>query len=256
MLRKLGGWMLMGWLVGCGGPGGELPGPSDAGPGDTPPTGTQQLTVSFDDGTFGPLVRSYGPNDNPQQADPRFTVEVSNGQARYLAPAAGVGPRLTGFLDLPADRVPITTPLTHEWTFPQVSELMALGGAQGTGVAIAGCYIRGELGHWVGGSFGDYWFGFVRSGGSRVSAIRQGNTNLVTEPFTATQSVSYRIEKNGRTLRLFARYDAGAWHAVGEPVTLTLNAGGSEAVAMTHVRILDTSGTAVSVTADDFQWKW
>lgn len=212
------------------------------------------LTVNFNNGSPSPLVQSYGPNDNPAQANAAYTVTYANGRAVYVAPAAAVGPRLTGFLDLPAAMTPVTGDLTIEWTFPVVSELLSLGGGSPAAMAIAGCYIRGAIGAWTGGQFGDYWFGFVVSNGVRVSAIRQGNDNLVTEPFTATSTVSYRVLKtNGTRLTLQARYDNGAWHDVGA-TTLTVTAGNSDAVAVTHVRILDTSGAAISVSADDFSW--
>lgn len=220
----------------------------------TGPLGAGTLTVNFNQGSPTPLVQTYGPNDNPAQANAAYTVNYANGRAIYVAPAAAAGPRLTGFLDLPAAMTPVTGDLTHEWTFPVVSELLALGGGSPTATAIAGCYIRGAIGAWAGGQFGDYWFGFVVSNGVRVSAIRQGNDNLVTEPFTATNTVSYRVLKtNGTRLTLQARYDGGAWHDVGT-TTITVNPGNTDAVAVTHVRVLDTSGAAISVSADDFIW--
>lgn len=217
---------------------------------------TTSLTVDFDDGTFGPLLRSYGPTDDPARADPAYTVEVRGGRAHYVAPAAAPGPRLTGFLDLPPTMVPIDAPLVVEFTLPVVGELSALGGGNAGATAIAGCYIRGGLEQWVGGTFGDYWFGFVWSGGARISALRQGPSNLVSEPFTAVTSVSYRLEKRGLELRLFASYDGAPFHAIGAPVTIALRAGGSAAVAVTHVRVLDTSGAAIDVTVDDLKWSF
>ncbi len=220
----------------------------------TGPLRAGTLTVGFNNGSPAPLVQSYGPNDNPAQANAAYTVNYTNGRAVYVAPAAAVGPRLTGFLDLPAAMTPVSGDLTIEWTFPVVSELLALGGGSVTASAIAGCYIRGAIGAWTGGQFGDYWFGYVVTNGVRASAIRQGNDNLVTEPFTATSTVSYRVLKtNGTRLALQARYDGGAWHDVGSTV-LTVTAGNTDAVAVTHVRVLDTSGAAISVSADDFSW--
>lgn len=219
------------------------------------------LRVDFNDGTFGPLGRSYGPTDNPMMADSRYTVNVVAGEAHYVAPAAAGGARLTGMLDLPSSVVPIRTNLTHEFRFPVAAELRALGNGQAAATAIAGCYLRGGLigaaGEWQGGLYGDYWFGFVLSNNQRVSAIRQGNTNLQSEPFpTTATSVSYRIEKSGTTLQLFASYDGAGFHQVGNPVTLLVNAGGTDAVAVTHVRVLDTSGAAIDVRADDFVWTY
>jgi|GEM_PF-5017551 len=212
------------------------------------------LIVNFNNGSPSPLVQTYGPNDNPAQANAAYTVNYANGRAVYVAPAAAVGPRLTGFLDLPAAMTPVTGDLTIEWTFPVVSELLALGGGTPTATAIAGCYVRGAIGAWAGGQFGDYWFGYVVSNGVRVSALRQGNDHLASEPFTATSTVSYRIQKTGGTrLTLQARYDTGAWHDVGA-TTITVNPGNTDAVAVTHVRVLDTSGAAISVSADDFTW--
>ena len=231
----------------------------DAGAPDAQAPATS-LTVDFDDGTFGPLLRSYGPTDDPARADPAYTVEVRGGRAHYVAPAAAPGPRLTGFLDLPPSMMPIDTPLDVEFTLPLAGELSALGGGNAAATAIAGCYIRGGLTagtpEWVGGTFGDYWFGFVWSGGARISAVRQGPNNLVSEPFTAVTSASYRLEKRGLELRLFASYDGAPFHAVGTPVTITLRAGGSGAVAVTHVRVLDTSGAAIDVTVDDLKWSF
>lgn len=234
--------------------GADLASGADAGTGTT-------LRVDYNDGTFGPLVRSYGPNDNPMLADSRYTVTVVAGEAHYIAPAAAAGARLTGMLDLPPSLVPIRTNLTHEFRFPVATELRALGNGQATAIAIAGCYIRGGLlgtaGEWQGGLYGDYWFGFVLSNNQRLSAIRQGNTNLQSEPFpTTATSVAYRIEKSGTTLRLFASYDGAGFHLVGNPVTLSVNPGGTDAVAVTHVRVLDTSGAAIDVRADDFVWSY
>ena len=55
-------------------------------------------------------------------------------------------------------------------------------------------------------------------------------------------------------LRLFANYDNQGWHQVGRDIQIRLNPGGSDAVAMSHLRVLDTSGAAIRVTADDFVW--
>jgi hypothetical protein len=219
-----------------------------------------ELKIDFNDGHWRPLRLFYGPTDNPATQDQRFTVEVMNGQAVYLAPAAQPGPRLTGFLEPPEDMFPMKGDLTISWTFPKVAELLALGGGSGQPAATAGYYIRGKYdfqsrkGDWAGGLFGDYWLGFSIAGGKPISMIRQGRTNLTSEAFTAIESVSYRIEKSGMDLRLFANYDNKGWHQVGEPVKIRLEEGGKDDVAMTHLRILDLSGASVRVTADDFLW--
>lgn len=41
---------------------------------------------------------------------------------------------------------------------------------------------------------------------------------------------------------------------LGKEVRIALNPGGSDAVAMSHLRVLDVSGAAIRVTADDFVW--
>jgi hypothetical protein len=225
---------------------------------DAAPSPTPRVEVTFDDGSFGPLVRSFGPADNPATADPAYTVEARGGAAHFVIPSGNVGPRLSGFLDLPPTLVPIPGEADIEFTVPAASELRSLGRAVAGGQAIAGCYVRGGLsngaGQWQGGLFGDYWFGYVSSGGVAVSAIRQGTTNLTSEPFSANQRVTYRIEKRGLVLTLWASYDGAPLHAVGAPVTIAVKPGGSPDIAMTHVRVLDTSGGAVDVTADDFRW--
>lgn len=214
------------------------------------------LKVNFNDGTWGNLVRRYGPNDNPAQQDTNYTVRIINGEAHLIMPAGAAGTRMTGFLDLPASMVPIAGDLVVEWTFTDVPKLLSLG--CNTQFAIAGCYIRGDMNHWAGGLFGDYWGAFANAGGQKLSVLRQGNTNLQSEPFTATQTVSYQIRKIGNNiLQLWAKYDSGSWHQVGGNVTITLNpntAGASYSVAVTHVRVLDLSGKAVDLPADDFIW--
>jgi hypothetical protein len=219
-----------------------------------------ELKVDFNDGTRGPLELFYGPTDNPADRNEAFTVKIENGQAVFVAPAANPGPRLTGFLEPPRNNYPMKGNLTIAWTFTKVSELLALGKGSGPGMAIAGYYVRGEYnfqarqGHWAGGQFGDYWFGYAYEGGQALSVIRQGRDNLQTETFTAKEQVSYRIEKTGAMLRLFANYDNQGWHQVGKEIQIRLNPGGSDAVAMSHLRVLDTSGAAIRVTADDFVW--
>jgi hypothetical protein len=212
---------------------------------------------NFDDNSYAGLNYTSGPNDNPAQANPAYTVTVTGGELHYIIPAtAPTGPQMSGFLDLPAPYTPIIGSFNHTFSFPYVSDLMALGST--TQLAIAGCYVRGNLNNWVGGTFGDYWFGFVYVGGNRLSAIRQGSTQLVSEPFTATNSVSYEVRKIGNaTLQLWAKYDSGTWHQVGTDVSITLNSattGANFNTYITHVRVLDISGGAADVRADNYVW--
>ena len=219
-----------------------------------------ELRVNFDDGTRGSLDLFLGPTDNPADQNPAFTVIIENGQVVFIAPAGNPGPRMTGFLEPPKIMYPMKGNLTISWTFPKVEELLGLGKGNGPNMGVAGFYIRGEFdfqarkGHWVGGLFGDYWFGYVFENGQSLSAIRQGRENLRAEPFAARKQVSYRIEKKGPALRLFANYDNHGWHQVGREVQIALKPGGSDAVAMSHLRVLDVSGAAIRVTADDFVW--
>ncbi len=219
-----------------------------------------ELRVNFDDGTRGPLDLFLGPTDNPADQNPAFTVIIQNSQAVFVAPAANPGPRMTGFLEPHKTMYPMKGDLTISWTFPKAEELLGLGKGSGPNMAVAGFYIRGEFdfqarkGHWAGGMFGDYWFGYVFENGQSLSVIRQGRENLQAEPFAARTQVSYRTAKKGTTLRLFANYDGQGWHQVGKEVQIRLNPGASDAVAMSHLRVLDVSGAAIRVTADDFGW--
>ncbi len=214
------------------------------------------LRVGFEDNDWFSLLLRYGPNDNPAQQDTNYTVKIFNGQAHYIIPSGTPGVRMSGFLDLPENMVPIKGNLNIEWTFPDVSQLLTLGST--TQFAIAGCYIRGEMNHWQGGLFGDYWFAFANVNGQKLSVIRQGNANLYTEPFTATQAVIYQIKKNGDNIfQFWVKYDSENWHQVGNDITISLNpntVGANYDVAVTHVRVLDLSGIAVDVSADDFIW--
>ena len=213
------------------------------------------LSVNFDNGSYAPLVLNYGPTDNPALSDPAYTVTVSGGMAHYQAPERAPGIAFTGMLDLPGT-IALGGDMTFQWTFPTAAELRALGNNNPAAWAIAGCYIRGEMNQWVGGLFGDYWFGYYWDAAGAQSVIRQGAANLVSEPFSAANAVSYRIEKNGTTLRQYAKYDNANWHQVGGDVAIQLNAGGTDAVAVTHVRVGDTSGAAINVAADNMLWKW
>lgn len=117
--------------------------------------------------------------------------------------------------------------------------------------------MRGAVGAWSGGQNGAYWMGAVRVGGALVSAIRQGGSQLTSEPLTAVTSVRYRLEKRGtNTLRLLASCDGAPFHQVGSDVSIMVNPGAWDAVEMTHVGVLDTSGATIDVSADDFVWRW
>lgn len=211
------------------------------------------LTVDFNNSTYTPLLLRYGPNDNPAQQDVNYTVRVTNGKAHFVSPSSTAQVRLTGFLDLSTELTPIAGSMNHRWTFTNVADFNVLG-ANG----VAGCYIRGDMSHWAGGLFGDYWFGMIVSANGKVSGIRQGSTNLQTEPFTAIDSVSYEIRKIGdNKLQLWAKYDTNAWHQVAGEITITLNAATQNAsynVAVTHVRIMNSNGNAVDVSVDNMMW--
>jgi hypothetical protein len=221
------------------------------------------LQVNFDNGSFLPLTYTTGRTDSPADADPAYAATIQGGALQFSIPASTLRPKLSGFLDLPTGvgYVPIASDLIQEFTFTDVSQLLALG-ADSNSLAIAGTYVRGAYGTGVGADwtngdgFGGFWFGFVRNpaDGSRQNVIRAGASNLVSEPFSATQTVSYRVVKRGTTLELFRRQDgATAWTRVGA-ITVTVRAGGSDAIAISHVRVLNNSNGAVTVSADDFRW--
>ena len=220
------------------------------------------LAIDFNAGTYSPLTYTTGRTDSPADADPLYRAATVGAAIVYGIPASALRPKLSGFLDLPqmSGFAPIAGNMIHEFSFPNAEQLRTLGAMPGT-LAIAGCYMRGNLSagsgaDWTNGdSFGGFWFGFVKNAdGTRQSVIRGGNTNLVSETFTATTSVSYRIYKKGNEVELFRKYDgASAWTKVGG-VALMLRAGGSSAVLITHVRILNNSDEAATVTADDFKW--
>jgi hypothetical protein len=211
------------------------------------------LQVNFDNGSFSPLQLRYGPNDNPAQQDTNYTVRVQNSKAHFISPSSSPQIRLSGFLDLPSVAVPVSGSMNHRWTFTNVNDFNVLGVN-----AVAGCYIRGDLNHWAGGVFGDYWFGMIVTTAGRVSGIRQGSVNLQTEPFIATDSVSYEVRKiDDSELQLWVKYDTGNWHQVGNKITITLNtltAGANFDVSVTHVRILNNNGNAVNVSVDNMLW--
>jgi hypothetical protein len=220
------------------------------------------LEVNFNSGSWNPLVYTSGRTDSPADADPAYAATIQSGALQFSIPASTLRPKLSGFLDMPtgAGYAPISGDLIQEFTFTDVAQLLALGADSGS-LAIAGSYVRGTYStgsgaDWSNGdAFGGFWFGFVRNpDGSRQNVIRTGASNLVSEPFSATQTVSYRIVKRGTTLELFRRQDgATAWTRVGA-ITITVRAGGSAALAISHVRVLNNSNGAVAVNADDFRW--
>jgi len=232
-------------------------------PDDNPPEESSlplALEVNFDDGSYVPLTYTTGRTDSPADADPAYSADAENGKLIYRIPNSPLRPKLSGFLDLPTDSMPITGELIHEFTFTNVSQLRALGAEEGS-LAIAGCYIRGNFSQaggkdWENGdTFGGFWFGFVKNqDGSLQSVIRAGNTNFVSEEFTAESTVAYQIHKTGTALRLLRKYDGeNEWISVGE-ITLNVRNGGSDAVYITHVRTLNNSDEASEVEADDFKW--
>lgn len=219
-----------------------------------------QLEVNFDNGTYAPLLYTTGRTDNPADADPEYKAEVSNQELVYSIPNSNLRPKLSGFLDLPAENAPIEGEMIHEFTFTDASQLRDLA-QDANSLAIAGCYIRGnytsENGKdWENGdTFGGFWFGFVKNtDASLQSVIRQGATNIVSETFTANDKVSYQIHKVNKTLTLSRKYDnESEWTEVGK-ITLTIRTGGSETVYITHTRVLNNSDEAISVKVDDFKW--
>ena len=221
-----------------------------------------KLTVDFNSGSYTPLVYTTGRTDSPADANPAYSAIVAGNEIVYSIPTSTLIPKLSGFLDLPtgSNYAPISGNLIHEFTFTNVSQLNALG-ADPASLAIAGCYIRGNYStangrDWTSGdNFGGYWFGFVKNtDGTRITAIRSSNTNLVSETFSATSSVSYRIYKKGNVIELYRKYDsATTWTKVGE-TTPTIRVGGSSSVYITHVRVLNNSNGAVAVNADNLKW--
>jgi hypothetical protein len=216
-----------------------------------------EIAVDFRAGGVGPLQLYLGPNDNPRDQKPGFTVIVEDGRAVHLAPSAAAGPRLTGFLEPPAASKPLPSDITIEWTLPDVRELHAL--AASGGIALAGHYIRGEYdfsarrGHWQGGMFGDWWGGAFKNGDTLLAVLRNGNSNPVAVPIRATTSIGFRMVKRGTSLALWIDEDGSGWREVGQ-ATIGLNPGGTPTIAMSHFRVLDTSGGPVRVSVGRMSW--
>lgn len=221
--------------------------------------GTQagELSVDFSSGGFGALERFLGPSDNPRDQKPEFTVVVEGGRAVHLAPAAAPGPRLTGFLEPPARLKPLPADLMIEWLLPDVSELRPL--AAGGGIALVGHYVRGDYdfaarrGDWQGGLFGDWWGGVLKTGDTLQAVLRNGNDNRVAVPIRAVSSIGFRMVKRGTALALWLNEDDAGWREVGQ-ATIGLNPGGKPTIAMSHFRVLDTSGAAVRVGVSRMVW--
>jgi hypothetical protein len=214
-------------------------------------TDTSVRVEDFDDGDFGPLVQRFGPRDEASTSDPAFTAQIEGGELAFVAPEAAPGPRLSGFLDLPPEATPIAGPMAFEWTFTRPEELRALAGSPA--LAIAGLYLRGEVGDWIGGTLGDLWVGAASSDGSLRSVIRRGADELASVPLEARGPVRYRVEKRGTGVQLFVRDGSGPFVEVGR-AEVAVNEGRSAAVEVMHVRVLDTSGREILVHADDFAW--
>ncbi|MBC7891538.1 MAG: hypothetical protein H7Y12_04930, partial [Sphingobacteriaceae bacterium] len=163
-----------------------------------------KVEVNFNNNTYAPLTYTTGRTDSPADADPAYKAEATGGQLVFSMPASPLRPKLSGFLDLPqgAGFLPVSTDFIHEFTFPDATQLTALG-ASPNSLAIAGCYLRGAVAggtaDWANGDgFGGFWFGFVKTpDGQRLSAIRSGNAQVASEPIAATGKVSYRIDKKG-----------------------------------------------------------
>lgn len=216
-----------------------------------------ELRVDFASGGFGVLERFLGPSDSPRDQKPEFTVVVEGGRAVHVAPEAAPGPRLTGFLEPPARLKPLPADLTIEWTLTDVRELRAL--ATGGGIALAGHYIRGDYdvaarrGDWQGGLFGDWWGGAFKTGDTLLAVLRNSNDNRVAVPIRATSSIGFRLVKRGTALALWLDEDGSGWREVGQ-ATLGLNPGGQPTIAMSHFRVLDTSGGPVRVGVSRMVW--
>lgn len=216
-----------------------------------------ELDISFLDGSFGALERFLGPSDNPREQRPDYTVVVENGRAVHLAPAAAPGPRLTGFLEPPTRLKPLPSDITIEWTLPDLGEVRAL--AANGGIALAGHYIRGDYdfaarrGDWQGGMFGDWWGGAFKTGGTLLAVLRNGNSNRVAVPIRADTRIGFRMVKRDTSLALWIDEDGAGWREVGR-TTIGLNPGGKPTIAMSHFRVLDTSGGAVRVSVGRMRW--
>jgi hypothetical protein len=216
-----------------------------------------ELVVDLSAGDFGGLMRFLGPSDNPRDQRPEYTVVVENGRAVHVAPAAAPGPRLTGFLEPAQHLKPLPADITIEWRLPDVGELKSL--ASSGGVALIGHYIRGAYdfaarqGDWQGGMFGDWWGAALKQGDTLLAVLRNGNRNAVAVPIRAKTSVGFRMVKEGPSLSLWLNEDEAGWQQAGQ-ATIGINPGGKASIAMSHFRVLETSGAAVRVSVDRMRW--
>lgn len=216
-----------------------------------------EVMVDFASGSWAPLERFLGPSDNPRDQKPEYTVVLENGVAWHRAPAAQAGARLTGFLELPAAMKPVPSDVVIEWHLPEVNELRKL--AASGGIALAGHYIRGNYdfaarkGDWQGGMFGDWWGAAFKQGDTLLAVLRNGNDNRVAVPITAKNDIGFRMVKEGTRLALWLNAAGTGWREVGT-ATIGLNSGGSPAIAMSHFRVLDTSGGVIDVGVDRMRW--
>lgn len=216
-----------------------------------------ELAVDLAARDFGGLLRFLGPSDNPRDQRPEYTVVVENGRAVHLAPAGEPGPRLTGFLEPAQHLKPLPADITIEWRVPDVAELRSL--APGGGIALAGHYIRGAYdfaarqGDWQGGLFGDWWGAALKQGDTLLAVLRNGNRNAVAVPIRARTSIAFRLVKEGSSLSLWLNEDEAGWQHVGK-ATIGINPGGKATVAMSHFRVLETTGAAVRVSIDRLRW--
>lgn len=216
--------------------------------------------IDYDELTYDKLIFEYG--FCPDTVDEDYTIEIFDGAAKYISPqyAPTQKPRYTGVFKLPEEFLPIESDFSYEWTFPYVTEFLLMGETDMSGIAVAGCYIRGQIvdyfRHWSGGEDGDFWCGYIRMrNGGRFSGIAQGTQLLAYESFEAGATVSYRLEKSGSKLRLWAKYDDKAWHVVGDEVDIELAPGGSPAIGDVFLRCFDPSGKEIEITADNFIFK-
>lgn len=213
--------------------------------------------VDFTAGDFGGLVRFLGPSDSPRDQRPEYTVVVVSGRAVHLAPAAASGPRLTGLLEPAQHLKPLPADITIEWRLPDVGELQAL--APSGGFALAGHYIRGAYdfaarqGDWQGGLFSDWWGAVFKQGDTLLAVLRNGNRNAVAVPIRARTSIAFRLVKEGSSLSLWLSEDESGWQQAAQ-ATIGINPGGKASIAMSHFRVLETSGAAVRMSVDRMRW--
>ena len=67
-------------------------------------------------------------------------------------------------------------------------------------------------------------------------------------------SIGFRLVKRGTSLALWLDEDESGWREVGQ-ATIVLNPGGKPTLAMSHFRVLDTSGAPVRVGVSRMVWR-